>query len=66
MPTPRECNADREPAAAHEPVGQKQRLTGVAEANASAADQHADRQVKMPWLRRQRRQQQATAHQDDA
>jgi hypothetical protein len=58
--------ADRKAAPAHEPVGQKQRLAGVAEADAAAADQHADRQVKMPWLRRQRRQQQTAAHQDDA
>ncbi len=56
----------REPAAADEPVRQEQRLAGIAEADAAGADQHADGQIEMPWLRRQRRQQQARRHQRDA
>ena len=44
----RKGDADRQPAPAHEPVGQEQRLPGVAQADAAAADQHAERQVEMP------------------
>ncbi len=55
-----------QPAAANEPVRQEQRLAGIAETNAARADQHTDRQIEMPWLRRQRRQQQPAAHQRDA
>ncbi len=55
-----------EPTAADEPVRQKQRLAGIAEADAARADQHADREIEMPWLRRQRREQQPAAHQRDA
>ena len=55
-----------EPAAANEPVRQKQRLAGIAETHAARADQHADREIEMPGLRRQRRQQQPAAHQRDA
>ena len=61
-----EGDADRQPAPAHEPVGQEQRLAGVAEAHAAAADQHAERQIEMPGLVRQRRQQQPGRHQADA
>ena len=55
-----------ESAAANEPVRQKQRLSGIAGAHAARADQHADREIEMPGLRRQRREQQAAAHQRDA
>ena len=55
-----------EPAAANEPVRQKQRLAGIAEAHAACADHHADREIEMPGLRRQRREQQPAAHQRDA
>ena len=61
-----ECNADGEPAPPHEPVGQEQGLSGIAETDAAATDQHADRQIQMPGLRGQRRQQQAARHQDHA
>jgi hypothetical protein len=57
---------DGKPAAANEPVRQKQRLSGIAEAHAARADQHADREIEMPGLRRQRREQQTAAHQRDA
>ena len=53
----------RQPAAADEPVRQKQRLAGIAEADAAGADQHADGEIEMPGLRRQRRQQQPSCHQ---
>ena len=61
-----EGEPDGEPAAANEPVRQKQRLAGIAEAHAARADQHADREIEMPGLRGQRREQQAAAHQRDA
>ena len=43
-------NAGRQSAPAHEPVGQEQRLAGIAEADAAAADQYAQRGVEMPGL----------------
>ena len=59
MPTPAKAMSNREAAAANEPVRQKQRLAGIAEADAAGADQHADGEIEMPGLRRQRRQQHA-------
>ncbi len=61
-----ERNADRQAAPAHEPVRQEQRLSVIADAVAAGADHEADGRVEMPWLARQRRQQQAQAHQYDA
>ena len=61
-----ERQPDRKAAPAIEPVGQKQRLTGVAETDAAGADHDADGQIEMPWLRRQRREQHAARHQRDA
>ena len=43
-----ERDAHRQAAPAHEPVGQEERLAGVAEADAAAADQHAERRVEVP------------------
>jgi hypothetical protein len=65
-PTPANRQSYGKAATAMEPVRQKQRLAGIAETDASRAYQHADRQIKMPWLRRQRRQQQTACHQRDA
>lgn len=65
IPTPHESKAHGEAAAADEPVRQKQRLTGITEADAARADHDADGEIKMPGLRRQRRQQQSAAHQRD-
>ena len=56
----------REAATAVEPVRQKQRLAGIAEADAAGADHDADGHVEMPGLCRQRRQQQPSRHQRDA
>jgi hypothetical protein len=56
----------REATPAIEPVGQEQRLTGVAETDAARADHDPDGEIEMPWLRRQRRQQHAACHQRDA
>ena len=53
----RECDTHRQSAPANKPVGQEQRLSGIPETHASAADHHANRQIQMPWLRGQRRQQ---------
>jgi hypothetical protein len=61
-----EGKSHREAAPTIEPVGQIQRLAGVTEADAAGADHDADRHIQMPWLRRQRRQQQARRHQRDA
>ena len=61
-----ECQPDRKASPANEPVGQKQRLTGIAEADAPRADHDADGDVEMPGLGRQRRQQHAARHQGDA
>ena len=58
-PDAREGDAQRQPAPAHEPVGQVQRLPGIGEAVDPAADQRAKRQVKLPRFADQRRQQQA-------
>ena len=66
MPTPAKAMPDGEPAAANEPVRQKQRLAGIAEADTARADQHADGEIEMPGLRRQRREQQPRGHQRDA
>ena len=63
---PGEGDAHGQAAPAHEPVGQEQRLARIAQAHAAAADQHAQRQVEMPGLAGERRQQQARAHQRDA
>ena len=41
-PTPANAMPDRQPAAADEPVGQEQRLTGIAEADAAGADQYPE------------------------
>ena len=55
-----------EAAAANEPVRQEQRLAGIAETHTPRPDQHADGEIEMPGLRRQRRQQQPATHQRDA
>lgn len=61
----RKGHADRQPAPAHEPVGQEQRLAGVAKARTAAAHQNAQRLLEMPRLCDEWRPQQPGRHQID-
>jgi hypothetical protein len=63
---PGEGNAERQPAAAYEPVRQIERLPGIGEAVDTAADERTQRQVKLPRLTNQNRQEQARPHHGDA
>ena len=58
-----EGQPDGQAAAAHEPVGQIERLPGIPQAHAAPADQHPDGQIEVPRLGRERRQQEAGRHQ---
>jgi hypothetical protein len=59
-------DADRQPAAPHEPMRQIRRLHDIGEAIDPAAAHRAERQVKLPRLARQGREQQPRGHRDDA
>jgi len=60
---PSAVEAERQTALTDEPVRQVERLAGVAEADAAAADQKPHGQIEVPDLRGERRQQQAAGHQ---
>ena len=61
-----ERQAHRQTASADEPIGQEQPLAGIAQADAAAAHQQAERRIELPRLLHQRRQQQSGADQHHA
>ena len=62
----REGEAHGQAAPAHEPVGQEERLTGVAETDAAAAHHHPEGGVEVPGLAHQGGQHQPGRHEADA
>jgi hypothetical protein len=62
----RERDADRQAAAANEPVRQEERVTGVAKAHRAAGHEHAERQIEMPGRRHERSQAEPGADHHDA
>ena len=58
-------DADREPPPTDEPVRQEQRLPGIAKTDAAGPDHHANGEIEVPGLSRQRREQQPAPHQHD-
>src|SRR6266540_720052 len=50
----REGDAHGQAAPAHEPVGEEERLAGIAQAVGTTTDEHTERGIEMPWLAHQR------------